>query len=261
LVAQHASRIYIRTLGSFGVFRSSWKGPELAIDRKNPKALLGLLIAAADTALARDQVMDRLWPDSAPAAASNSLNQTVFQLRRAFAVDTSPGDDPPYLLATTDSLRLQPQLVITDLAEFRRLSDSAQNAGSAAAWTSAVATMIDLIRGDFLGDLRYEDWAAEAQPRIHAEIRHTLLPIALGRGTYAVADLGIRAASALTALDPFDEQAYLAIADRLAESGRRVAARELITRYARKLRSELDEPPSTDLLSALTSLGAASIDI
>ncbi len=261
LVAQHASRIYVRTFGSFGVYRASWKGQELPLDRKNPKALLGLLVAAADTALARDQVMDKLWPESAPAAASNSLNQTVFQLRRAFAGDPKPGDDAPYVVATTESIRLQPQLVITDLAEFRRLADAARNAGSAAAWTSAISSMIDLIRGDFLGELRYEDWAAEAQPRIHAEIRHALLPIALGRGTYVAADLGIRAASALIALDPFDEQAYLAIADRLAESGRRVAARELITRYARKLRSELDEPPSADLLSALTSLGAPSIEI
>jgi DNA-binding SARP family transcriptional activator len=121
--------------------------------------------------------------------------------------------------------------------------------------------MLDLIRGDFLGDLRYEDWAVEAQPRIHAEVRHVLLPVALGRGSYAIPDLGIRAAAALLSLDAFDEQAYLAIADRLAESGRRVAARELITRYARRLHAELDEPPSDDLRAALATLGATSITV
>jgi DNA-binding SARP family transcriptional activator len=46
-------------------------------------------------AAARDQVVDVLWTDQDPAAASNSLNQTVYFLRRVFepsyVEDLSPG--------------------------------------------------------------------------------------------------------------------------------------------------------------------------
>ena len=39
-------------------------------------------------------VLDTMWPDSDPAAAVNSLNQTVFQLRRAIDPDYRDGESP-----------------------------------------------------------------------------------------------------------------------------------------------------------------------
>ena len=171
------------------------------------------------------------------------------------------GEVAPYVVSGQDAVRLQPGLVVTDLDEFREFVEKASDAPSLKSWEIAVTRLIELVRGDFLGDLRYEDWVAPAQTRIHAEVRQALLPIALGRTGYAVADLSIRAATALLALDPYDEQAYIAIADRLAESGRRVAARELITRYARRLNDELSEAPSLELAAALAQLGAQSLTI
>jgi DNA-binding SARP family transcriptional activator len=61
----------------------------------------------------------------------------------------------------------------------------------------------------------------------------------------------VRAACALTLLDEFDESATIAMARQLAASGKRSAAREVVTRFAAKLRDELDEPPSAELAAAL----------
>jgi DNA-binding SARP family transcriptional activator len=217
--------------------------------------LLGLLIAYQGRSLTRDAVLEVLWPDSSATAAANSLNQTVYMLRRAFEPSYRDGETPPYVLSSAELVSLQPNLVATDLDEFRRLAIRSRDAVSPQVLRDTIERMVGLIRGEFLADLRYEDWVGRIQPSVHAEIRHVLLPIATRPSANVGDDLAIRAASALIALDEFDEQAYLAIAERLSSSGRRVAAREVITRYARKLHDELDEPPSPDLSGALKQLG------
>lgn len=67
------------------------------------------------------------------------------------------------------------------------------------------------------------------------------------------------AASALTSLDPYDEAAVLALADSLARTGRRVAARDLIVGFAQKLRAELDDDIPEAIARAAGKYGASSL--
>lgn len=217
--------------------------------------LLGLISAHADSGLTRDEVLDTLWPDAGPTAATNSLNQTVFQLRRSLAPEYKDGEAPVYIVSSAELVGLQPGLVTTDVQDFRRVTRQASEADSIQQWQGHVERAIDLVKGEFLAELRYEDWVQSVQAGIHAEVRHALLPIARNRGRYRDDDLAIRAASALIRLDRFDEEAYIAIVERLASSGRRIAARELITRYAGRLKVDYDEDPSEELQVALRSLG------
>jgi DNA-binding SARP family transcriptional activator len=62
------------------------------------------------------------------------------------------------------------------------------------------------------------------------------------------------AASALMAIDPYDEAATLAMADCLSRSGRTVAARQMLVRYAERMRRELDEGPSEMVIDAADRL-------
>jgi DNA-binding SARP family transcriptional activator len=73
-------------------------------------------------------------------------------------------------------------------------------------------------------------------------------------------DISTKAASALVALDPFDEQATLALAECLAQSGRRVAARDLVIDFVGRLQAELDEAPSAELAARARLLGAAVVN-
>ena len=114
---------------------------------------------------------------------------------------------------------------------------------------------ISLVRGEFLADLRDEDWTAVQQVAVHNEVRERLLPIATDEERAYDPELSAFAASALVTLDPFDERATLALADSLSRSGRRVAAREVIVAFARRIQEELDEAPSDDLLSAASDFG------
>jgi DNA-binding SARP family transcriptional activator len=261
LMTEHAAKVFVRTLGRLEIRRGGWNGPLVELGRQRPKELLGLLVANSHILLTRDQVLDTLWPESSPSGAANSLHQTVYQLRRAMVPDYRDGEGPPYVVSAIDSVRLQPGLVVTDLDEFRNQCGRASSASSPREWEAAVTSIVEVVRGEFLGDMRYEDWVTNAQTRIHAEIRQALLPIALGRTPFSSPDIAIRAATALLSLDEYDEQAFIAIVDRLAESGRRVAARELIGRYATRLSTELSEPPSPELSAALKHLGAESLSI
>ncbi|MGQ0607995.1 MAG: BTAD domain-containing putative transcriptional regulator, partial [Chloroflexota bacterium] len=81
-----------------------------------------------------------------------------------------------------------------------------------------------------------------------------LMPIAMGAHTSYDIDIALRAASALVNIDPFDEGATIALADCLARSGRKVAARDLLLEFAKHIRDELDEAPSAGLSDAAVAL-------
>src|SRR6185503_18529175 len=107
------------------------------------------------------------------------------------------------------------------------------------------------IRGEFLAELRYEDWATGLRIAVHAEVRSVLMPIATGSWN-ASADTAVRAACALLELDPYDEEAQLAMARQLEASGRRAAARTAVVRFAKRMKDDLDEGLSRELAAVLS---------
>jgi DNA-binding transcriptional activator of the SARP family len=184
------------------------------------------------------------------------LNQTVFQLRRELDPDSRDGESPQYILSSVDSVQLNTDLISTDLEDFRRLSARFRETSGTDA-RHAAASAIDLVRGEFLSELRYEEWVTRVQTAVHAEVRASLLNVAAGR-VASGADLAIRAGCVLLDLDPFDEAACIFVADQQASSGKRIAARDTIVDFARKLQAELDEPPSLELAAALVKLAGSA---
>ena len=63
--------------------------------RRKVLALLCFLLTKPDMSSTRDQVLDALWPELDPVDALNSLNQTVYFLRRVleerYVDDLRPG--------------------------------------------------------------------------------------------------------------------------------------------------------------------------
>jgi DNA-binding SARP family transcriptional activator len=131
-------------------------------------------------------------------------------------------------------------IVRTDVEVIRRLPEALAGA-SATRRKDLARRAIALVGGEFLADLRYEPWAPHLQLLVNNVVRARLLPIAQQRDEAFDLQLATDAASALAALDPFDETAALALADCLERSGRRVAARGVVLRYARLVRAEFDE--------------------
>jgi DNA-binding SARP family transcriptional activator len=249
LIARHATHLYIRSFGAIVIHRGSWSGEAVSIEKRRMRALLALLIANYRSTLTREMALDLLWPESDPSSAINSLNQAVFQLRRVLDPGFRDGDSPQYVLSSVDAVQLNPALTVTDLDEFRRLAaEIGTDPDDQRADHSR--TLVEMIRGEFLADLRYDDWAVRMRTAVHSEVRQVLMPFARQDGGANV-DIGIRAACALLELDPYDEEAQLALASRLDASGRRAAARKAVLRFAKKLKDDLDESPSAEMAEAL----------
>jgi DNA-binding SARP family transcriptional activator len=211
------------------------------------------LAARAHTTFSRDACVETLWPNADADAAINSLNQTVFQLRRYIDPAYRGGESPDYVISTSDQVALNPELVHTDLSELRRLPMRLAGAD----WSQrqvAARKAISLVRGEFLADFPYEDWSTAQQIAVHTEVRELLMPIASSSPVEYAEDVGLQAAAALMTLDPWDEGALLAMVSALARSGRRIAARRLVLAYAARLKEELDEAPSGEVLAAVGNL-------
>jgi len=252
-----APRLFLRTLGGVALHRASWDGPIISIDKKRVRMLLAVLAGHFGSVLSRDVALEILWPESDPDSAVNSLNQTVFQLRRYIEPAYRGGESPDYLLSTSDQISLNPDLVLTDLSEIRKLPDRLNGAD----WQGrqvAASRAIKLVNGEFLADLRYEDWANRQQMSIHNEIRECLLPIAERTGISYAVEVSGQAAAALLRLDPFDEAAILALANCLTQAGRRAAARTVVVEFLSRLESDLDLEPTPQFRAAMAGLGVVN---
>jgi DNA-binding SARP family transcriptional activator len=253
LVQAQAPRLYVRTFGRLAVHRGSWLGPEVPIEKRRLRTLVGFLAAHSRTAPTRDAVIDRLWPEADGDSAINNLNQSVFQLRRALDPDFRAGTSPEYLISTAEHVRLNPGLVRVDLMEVDRLGVGLGQLD----WegrNGAAVRMLDLVQGDFLPEFRYEDWMGPSHIAVTMRLRELLLPIASGAsGAFDLA-VRLRASEALLRIDPFDEAALLSFVAAMEGTGKRIAARDVILAYAERLKAELDDEPSEALQSAIARL-------
>ena len=76
--------------------------------RRKVLALLCFLLTKAEMSATRDQVLDALWPELDPEIAINSLNQTLYFLRRVFEEQYSEDLSPGYVHHDSDVIWLDP---------------------------------------------------------------------------------------------------------------------------------------------------------
>ena len=128
-----------------------------------------LLALARGHRLHRDQAMDVLWRDLAPAAAANNLHQAVHVARRALGADTIDVRDEVLSLA----------------ARRRRRPARAGGRGRAADENAAAyRAVLSLYGGELLPENRYDDWA-EARRDELAELAAELAEESAALGTTA----------------------------------------------------------------------------
>src|SRR5919199_2800383 len=80
---QSSPAVRVQLLGGFAVTIGGRAVPEAAWRVQKAKALVKLLALAPGHRLPRDQVLDLLWPDFEPEAATNNLYRALHAARRA----------------------------------------------------------------------------------------------------------------------------------------------------------------------------------
>jgi DNA-binding SARP family transcriptional activator len=244
LARQLAPRIYVEDEGRVSV-RVGAETVQSTEIRRKVLALLCFLVSRHGFSATRDQVIDALWPDLEPTVALNSLNQTVYFLRRVFEPNYQDDVSPGYLQHDSNVLWLDRELVsarsATSWEWIRRAS---------ATWESnAIASLAEAYVGRFALDFTYEEWAIPFRDSLHAaylQVIETSIARDTSSGLY---DRAISLARRALEADPDAEQIELSLLRLYRLSGAHSAAAEQYAHYANAMRRELGvEPPPFEML-------------
>lgn len=207
----------IRTLGGFGVTVGEREVPLAAWGSRRARQLCKMLAAAAGQPVARDQLIDALWPDDIGTdRLSARLSVQLSMVRRILGGG---------IAADRASVRLDLDEINLDVDHLHRAVDA-----------NDLALVIDLYRGEFLPEDPYEDWAASARDRArraYVRAAHDLARGAAANGDHEQA--GDYAARIVT-IDPFDEAGHHRLIAALAAEGRLGEARHAYDAYAERMR-------------------------
>jgi branched-chain amino acid transport system substrate-binding protein len=189
-------------------------------------ALLALLLIHRGNALARDRIIDELWPDGPPENATKSVQVYVSRLRKALGAERIETTPAGY------RIRLEPDEL--DLERFERLADRGK-----------ADEALELWRGEVLTDFRYAPFAA-AEARRMEELRNELQAVQidarLARGETPIGEL-----EATIAREPLWERPRGQLMRALYLAGRQADALELYRETRGLLSDELGVEPGLEL--------------
>ncbi|HJZ61406.1 MAG TPA: BTAD domain-containing putative transcriptional regulator [Miltoncostaeaceae bacterium] len=207
------------------------------------RLLFAYMAADRDRAHARDELIEALWPERAPAAAESALSALLSGLRRALG--------PAALAGRAElTLRLPPGAWI-DLEAAEEAVHRAESAAAQGDWPrcwgpSLAAHMI--ARRGFMPGCDGE-WIDRRRRRLE-EIQtsalesYTACAIGIGGGELAV---GEKAARELVALAPYREHGYALLMRVLAARGNAAEALRVYESLRATLRDELGASPGPEL--------------
>jgi DNA-binding SARP family transcriptional activator len=213
--------------------------------RRKVLTLMCYLLTRPRSSATRDEVLDTLWPEFEPTVALNSLNQTVYFLRRvfepAYKEDTSPG----YVRHESDVVWLDRQLV---RSRSQRCFDFIKGLPPRPN-PDQVAELVTTYQGLFALDFAYEDWAVAYRESLHSAFLQVVERAVAEDSATGHFERGIAVARRVLSIDPNAEQVELSLLRMLRVSGAHAAAAEQYAHYAHALRESLGiEPPPLDAL-------------
>ena len=220
-----------------------------AAQQRRRLALLSALAVAGDRGMSRDRLLALLWPEQDTASGRQALSQALYALRRATAADTLVHG------VGSEELRLNATAITSDVADFVAAVARGALEEAAAHYAGAFLDGVHL-SGE---EGAFERWVDDNRMRLGMlaeRVFETLATNAESRGDHAAAARWWRR---LTECDPLRTRATTGLMQALAASGDRVGALRHAEMYERRVRDELDAPPSarvTTLADRLRAEGA-----
>jgi DNA-binding SARP family transcriptional activator/tetratricopeptide (TPR) repeat protein len=210
--------------------------------RRRAAMLLMYLVARKDRAVLREQVFEDLWPDLDAAAAANSLNQTLYFVRR----DIEPGFDEAvsvnYVLYEGEMLRLEPELVEVDSWSFQRRASRTERR---AASVYELLALLEEYSGTFSPEFAYEDWAIEWREQVHTTYLDLVAYAQTRLRELGWLDEAIAVTQRALAVDPKAIDLERSLVWLYGATGSGAAAAEQYRHYASACEAELGIEPET----------------
>ena len=234
---------YLQFLGSASVTGpdgTRLTGPSA---QRHRLALLALLSIGGDRGLSREKLLGYLWPDRDTEPARQLLNQAVYNLRKTL------GDEA--LLSVADDLRLNHELIRSDVLEFER--ERARGNHDAA---------VDLYHGPFLDGFflpdagAFDEWMERERERLAGAYARSLE--ALAESASAARDFGtaVECWRTRAALDPYDSRVAQRLMEALDATGNRAGALQHAAIHQRLLKDEFGTEAPAELLALADRLRA-----
>lgn len=242
LARRLAPRVDVQDLGRVSIRIGQQLVVGAAVRRK-VLALLCYLLTRPRFAATREEVMEAMWPDMDPAAAVNSLNQSVYFLRRifepAYTEDTTAG----YVHQDSDLLWLDTELINSQSSRCAALVSQWERARE----PEAARALSDEYDGKFALDFSYDDWSVDYRDWLHVAYLRVIeaqIKQDIDEGNF---DVGVAMTRRALEIDARHEVLELSLFRLLRNSGAHSAAAEQFARYAGVLRNDLGvDPPSLD---------------
>ena len=213
--------------------------------RRKVLSLLCYLCTRTDMAATREQVLEAIWPDLTPELASNSLNQTVYFLRRVFEPDYRDDTSPGYVMSDQDMVWMDRELVRSDSQTCASLLRRVALPGA----EESLLGLAGAYRGRFALDFEYEDWATAYRDHLHARYLEAMERAILRHSQEGEYEHAIYLAQRVLEVDPSADNVERTVIRLYRSMGAFAAAAEQYAHYAQVQRAELGvEAPPIDSL-------------
>jgi ATP/maltotriose-dependent transcriptional regulator MalT/DNA-binding SARP family transcriptional activator len=237
LARRLAPKVIIEDLGRIRVVVGGRTVEGIDIRRK-VLGLLCLLLTRTRWTATREEVVDALWPDLDPQSALNSLNQTVYFLRRVFEPDYGEETSPGYVQQDGETIWLDAELI--DARSRRCLEIIRQS--PAEPDPDAAVVLAQEYRGKFALDFAYEEWAGPFRDGLHAaylRVMESSVRLDVDAGAYS---RGLLLAERANEIEPDNEELQVALIRIYRLAGAHAAAAERYAHYAKGMRDLGIEP-------------------
>jgi DNA-binding SARP family transcriptional activator/tetratricopeptide (TPR) repeat protein len=207
--------------------------------------LLAYLVLNRDRSIARDELAEALWPDSAPRSQDAALRTLLSRLRSALGGDTVVGRDE-VALELPEPVWIDVEAASTQLP---RALQALERGDARAAWALAQVPLNITARGLLPGI--QAPWL-ELHRRELAETRLAALEV-IGRAGLRLGGTQLgsveRAGRSLIETEPYRESGYVLLIEALAAQGNVAEGLRIFDRLRTLLRDELGTAPSREALA------------
>lgn len=238
--------LVIRALGPLVVERDGEVLRPATWPSGRARRLLQLLLVHRFQPVARDQVLEMLWPDADPDRGALSLRQSLHVLRRQ--LEPPDASSPIHVLASGGTLQLDPgEDASYDVLDFEGHLRRAQADVAAARTEAAIRHLraaVDLYRGELFADSPYERFAEEESAQLRHRFRRAVARLTELLASQRRWDDVVVVARRGQADDPLDEDLACHIASALLALGHRQEALAECHRFEALHVRELDLLPS-----------------
>lgn len=241
--------LQIRCFGDFELRRGGLLVAPEAFKRRQALTLLKILLMHAGRVVPKEALIDALWPDTDPDAASRRLHVVVHALRAVVEGDHVNGR-PRVIRSAQDGYAFDPSVPYwLDVEEFHAAVSAGRRAEASGATDEAIAAYdaaIRLYRGDFCDDDRFAEWCWLEREQLREVVLDALERLAALRAELGEPDRAIHHYRQILRVDPLREAVQYRLMETLLAAGRPAETLQQYEVFRSLLRQELDIEPAAE---------------